>query len=196
MNGLLKNFTYLIICEKTGKTAIVDPGIAGPGAWWKFRKVLKFIKSHRFDLSYIINTHRHYDHVKGNGYFIRKTGAEVISYNSGLRENDIVQCGEIKLKVIETPGHTADGICLYSSKNLFTGDTLFVGDSGATVSSDSNRPQLGESLRKLIKLCPPDTVIWPGHDLGKTRTSTLAYEQEHNVNSEEYRLKEAVYKAD
>lgn len=193
MKGLLKNFTYLIICEKTGKAALIDPGIAGMGALWKFRWVLKVIKDQGLTLIYIINTHRHFDHVKGNKYFAGKTGAEILSYKSGLRENDEIEIGEAKLKVIESPGHTVDGISLYSDKNLFTGDTLFVGDSGATVSPDSDRPQLGASLRKLIEQCPPDTVVWPGHDLGKTKTTTLAREQEENCNSEEYRLKSVSY---
>lgn len=193
MGGLLKNFSYLIVCEKTGKAALIDPGRAGLGAGREFRRVYKIIKDHGLELIYVINTHRHYDHVKGNRYFKRKTGAGIVSYESGLREGDDVVIGETKLKVIETPGHTADGICLYNSKNLFTGDTLFVGDSGATVSRDSDRPQLGASLRKLIELCPPDTVVWPGHDLGKTKTTTLAREQQENCNSEEYRLQSVSY---
>lgn len=189
MGGVLKNFTYLIICEKSGKAALLDPGLAGPGRWLKFRKVLKIIAGHGIELAYIINSHRHYDHILGNNFFRRKTGAPVISYATGLRQDDIIEIGETQLKVIETPGHTADGICLYSERNLFTGDTLFVGDSGATVSSDSDRPQLGASLRKLIETCPPDTVVWPGHDLGNTKTTTLEREQRENVNSEEYGLK-------
>lgn len=191
--GFLKNFSYLIICEKTGKAALLDPGIAGPGAWYKFRKIWKLIRNHGLELVYIINSHRHYDHVKGNSYFRRKSGAPVISYEKGLRENDTIEIGQVSLKVIETPGHTADGICLYCSKNLFTGDTLFVGDSGATVSSDSDRSRLGASLRKLISTCPPDTVVWPGHDLGPTKNTTLEREQKENVNSREYRLKDVSF---
>lgn len=193
MKGLLKNFTYLIICEETNKAALIDPGIAGTGAWHKFRSIFRVINEQKLELKYVINTHRHFDHLKGNRYFSNKCKAEIISYKTGLRENDEIEIGKLKLKVIETPGHTADGICLYKDKNLFTGDTLFVGDSGATVSPDSDRPQLGASLRKLIELCPPETVVWPGHDLGKTKTTTLAREQDENCNSEEYKLKSVAY---
>lgn len=194
MGGILQNFTYLIICEKTSKTAILDPGIAGPGTWFKFRRVWKLIKDHGLELVYIINSHRHFDHVRGNRFFQRRSGAEVVSYEKGLRENDTIDFGDVSLKVIETPGHTADGICLYNRKNLFTGDTLFVGDSGATVSVDSDRPQLGASLRKLITICPPDTKVWPGHDLGSTKSTTLEREQEENVNSQEYGLNDVSFK--
>lgn len=189
MGGVLKNFSYLIICEKTGKAALLDPGLAGPGRWLKFRKIWIAISGRGLELVYIINSHRHFDHIMGNKYFHKKTGAQVVSHGTGLRQDQIIEYGEVKLKVIETPGHTADGICLYSDKNIFTGDTLFVGDSGATVSNDSDRSELGASLRKLIETCPPDTVVWPGHDLGTTKTTTLKREQRENVNSEEYGLK-------
>jgi len=189
MKGLLKNFTYLIICEKTKKAAIIDPAYAGKKLKCKLKRITAYLKQNDYNLEYIINTHRHYDHVNGNEFIQSNTNAEIISYNSGLRENDLIEFGEIRLKVIETPGHTADGICLYCDKNIFTGDTLFVGDSGATVSKDSDRQKLGASLRKLMTSCPPDTIVWAGHDLGKTKTTTLGYEQTHNVNSEEYRLK-------
>ncbi len=193
MLGILKNFTYLIICEETGQASLLDPGLVGTGAFWKFRSVLKMIKNRGYELKYIINSHSHHDHIKGNSFFQKRTGAQIINFKTGLRENDLIEFGKVKLKVIETPGHTADCICLYSDKNIFTGDTLFVGDSGATVSVDSNRSQLGTSLRKLIETCPPETIVWSGHNFGKTRTSTLADEQEHNVNSEEYKLKEVSY---
>lgn len=193
MHGILKNFTYLIICEKTGHASLLDPGLVGTGAFWKFRKVVKEIKSQGYELKYIINSHSHHDHVKGNRFFQKRTGAKIINYQTGLRENNFIQFGQVKLKVIETPGHTSDCICLYSEKNIFTGDTLFVGDSGATVSVDSDRLQLGASLRKLIEMCPPETIVWSGHNFGTTKTSTIAYEQEHNVNSDEYKLKYVDY---
>ena len=188
MKGFLKNFNYIILCEKTKKAAVIDPGSVSRLVGFKFRRILKYLKNNKYDLVYIINTHRHFDHVKGNKFFTKKTSAEIISYATGLRENDLINWGNIQLKVIETPGHTADGICLYSEGNLFTGDTLFVGDSGATVSKDSDRIKLGASLRKLMELLPAETIVWPGHDFGKTRTTTLAHEKYYNVNSKEYRL--------
>ncbi len=157
-------------------------------------KICRFIKKEKISLKYIINTHNHFDHINGNKFLKKKTPAQVISYNSGLRDGDYVEIGNIKLKIIETPGHTADGVSLFVDKNLFTGDTLFVGDSGATVSKDSDRTKLGESLRKLITVCPRETIIWSGHDLGDKKVSTLEYEQKNNINSEEYKLKTVHYK--
>jgi glyoxylase-like metal-dependent hydrolase (beta-lactamase superfamily II) len=93
--------------------------------------------------------------------------------------------GEITFEVIHTPGHTPGGICLYAEGNLFTGDTLFVGDSGRTDLAGGHRPTLGASIRRLMQL-PDDTAVWPGHDYGPTPTSTLHWEKRNNVNAVEY----------
>jgi hydroxyacylglutathione hydrolase len=68
---------------------------------------------------------------------------------------------------------------------LFTGDTLFVGDSGRTDLMGGDRPTLGTSIRRLMRL-PDETVVWPGHDYGPTPSSTLGWEKRHNVNAREY----------
>lgn len=63
--------------------------------------------------------------------------------------------GDIVFEVIHTP----DGVCLYAGGNLFTGDTLFVGDSGRTDLMGGDRPTLGASIRRLMQ--PPDTFFDP-----------------------------------
>ncbi|MBB6479636.1 MBL fold metallo-hydrolase [Spirochaeta isovalerica] len=194
MGGFLKNYSYLALCEDSGKAILIDPGTASATPRKYYRKILDRIRSGNLEILYIVNTHNHFDHVRGNRYFLRKTGAEVRSYITGLREGDKIRFGSEELTVLETPGHSADSISLYGDRNLFTGDTLFVGDSGATISKDSDRPALGASLRKLIEVCPPETVVLPGHNLGKTPTTTLLREQRENVNADEYRLGSVTYK--
>ncbi|MEE4264509.1 MAG: MBL fold metallo-hydrolase, partial [Desulfobacteraceae bacterium] len=87
--------------------------------------------------------------------------------------------------VFHTPGHTPGGICLHAQGNLFTGDTLFVGDSGRTDLAGGDRSALGKSIRRLMEL-PEDTIVWPGHDYGPTPSSTLGWEKRNNVNAIEY----------
>ena len=96
-----------------------------------------------------------------------------------------LQLGDIALDVIHTPGHTPGGICLHARGNLFKGDTLFVGDSGRTDLAGGDRSSLGKSIRRLMEL-PEETVVWPGHDYGPTRSSTLGWEKRNNVNAIEY----------
>jgi glyoxylase-like metal-dependent hydrolase (beta-lactamase superfamily II) len=102
-----------------------------------------------------------------------------------LSDAEDLQVGEITFKIFHTPGHTPGGICLYAERQLFTGDTLFVGDSGRTDLPGGHRPTLGASIRRLMTL-PDDTVVWPGHDYGPTPSSTIGWEKSHNVNAKEY----------
>jgi glyoxylase-like metal-dependent hydrolase (beta-lactamase superfamily II) len=102
-----------------------------------------------------------------------------------LNDNEKIHVGEISFEVIHTPGHTPGGICLYADGQLFTGDTLFVGDSGRTDLPGGDRPTLGASIRRLMEL-PENTVVWPGHDYGPSPSSTLGWEKRHNVNAREY----------
>ena len=102
-----------------------------------------------------------------------------------LKDEQTIKLGDITFDVIHTPGHTPGGMCLYAQGNLFTGDTLFVGDSGRTDLPGGHRPTLGQSIRRLMQL-PDDTVVWPGHNYGPTPFSTLGWEKRHNVNAKEY----------
>ncbi len=90
-----------------------------------------------------------------------------------LHDGDIIQIGDtVRLEVLHTPGHSPGGVCYYGDGKLFTGDTLFVGDSGRTDLPYGHRPTLGASIRRLMQL-PEDTVVMPGHNYGPAPTSTL-----------------------
>lgn len=80
--------------------------------------------------------------------------------------------------VIETPGHTAGGVCFYIEGVLFTGDTLFAGDVGRTDFEDGDSQKLLESIKKLFDLYPGSTPIYPGHGY----ESTLEIEKKYNCS--------------
>jgi hydroxyacylglutathione hydrolase len=134
-------------------------------------------------------------HTAGSAGLKALTGARIIMHaldapavpeaSVRLSGDQDLQLGEISFKVIHTPGHTPGGICLYAEGSLFTGDTLFVGDSGRTDLKGGHRPTLAASIRRLMIL-PDDTVVWPGHDYGPTPSSTIGWEKRHNVNAKEY----------
>ena len=86
---------------------------------------------------------------------------------------------DLSFELIHTPGHTPGGICLHALGNLFTGDTLFVGDSGRTDLAGGDRPTLGKSIRRLMEL-PDPTIVWPGHDYGVQPSSTIDNEKRTN----------------
>lgn len=186
--GGMDNFSYLVGCEKTLQAVVIDPGA-------NVKRILSEAERQKLKIAFIVNTHGHADHTAGCAELKRLTGARVIIHAleaDAVPDADILwadesdlKVGELTFNVLHTPGHTPGGICLYAEGNLFTGDTLFVGDSGRTDLPGGHRPTLGASIRRLMQL-PDATVVWPGHDYGPTKSSTLAWEKRHNVNAREY----------
>jgi len=190
--GSMDVFSYLIGCEKTREAMVIDPG-------GDVERIAGAAISEGLNIKFIFNTHHHWDHTYGNEALKKMTGARIVMHaleddmQSGALKADIrikdektFQVGEIIFQIFHTPGHTPGGLCLYAEGQLFTGDTLFVGDSGRTDLAGGHRPTLGASIRKLMHL-PDDTVVWPGHNYGPTPSSTIAWEKRNNVNAKEYK---------
>ena len=182
------NFSYLIVDPATKKALVIDP-------FYEITPILEAARLLNGQIQWILNTHGHADHTAGNLGLKNQTGAEIMMHAADaanrsdidevIEDEPVLELGELKIQIIHTPGHTPGGICLYAENNLFTGDTLFVGDSGRTDLPGGDRPTLGASIRKLMKL-NEQTIVWPGHDYGPTPHSTLAWEKRHNVNAREY----------
>lgn len=184
----LANFTYLVGCPASRQAVIIDP--AGETS-----KVFSLAQSEDYTIIGVVNTHSHYDHVVDVAEIVAQTGARVYRHPDEVdladvdvfvNDNDAITVGQLTLRVIHTPGHSKGSVCLYAVGHLFSGDTLFVGDSGRTDLPGGHRPTLGASLRKLFDTLPAETVVWPGHDLGKTPTTTLGRERRENINAAEY----------
>jgi hydroxyacylglutathione hydrolase len=193
-------FCYLVGDEETQEGLFIDPADDA-------RRLLTEAKSQGLNkIKYIVNTHSHVDHIMGNAEMVKKTGAKIVIHEedaSALRhtpsyllemfgatasppadmtvkEGDFIQVGDIKLKVIHTPGHSPGGMSLYLDGMVFTGDTLFVGSVGRTDFPGSSWDVLEASIRKKLFVLPGETVIFPGHNYGSTPTSTIQYERRHN----------------
>ena len=182
------NFSYLIVDPATEKALVIDP-------FYEITPILEAARSLNGEIQWILNTHGHSDHTAGNLRLKNQTGAQIMMHAADavnrsdidemIEDEPVFELGKLKIQIIHTPGHTPGGICLYAENNLFTGDTLFVGDSGRTDLPGGDRPTLGASIRKLMKL-NEQTIVWPGHDYGPMPHSTLAWEKRHNVNAREY----------
>ena len=184
-------FSYLIGCPKTREAMVIDPG-------GDVDQIIALAQKEDLHIKYIFNTHHHFDHTTGNEDLKKQTGAKIVRHaleddlvpggpkaDIRLKDEKTFKVGEITFQIFHTPGHTPGGLCLYAEGQLFTGDTLFVGDSGRTDLPGGHRPTLGASIRRLMKL-PDDTVVWPGHDYGPTPSSTIGNEKRTNVNAKEY----------
>jgi glyoxylase-like metal-dependent hydrolase (beta-lactamase superfamily II) len=78
-----------------------------------------------------------------------------------------------------TPGHTPGSVCFLAAGNLFTGDTLFVGGLGRTDFPGGSHQQLIDSIIGRLMILPEETIVWPGHGYGGSR-STIGLEKREN----------------
>lgn len=185
--GCLAHASYYIGSER--EAAIIDPQ----------RDVQQYLdeaSANGQDIKYIIETHSHADFVSGHLELAEKTGAQIIYGQRAntefptlkVRNGDELTLGKIKLKFLETPGHTPEGIIILADDaegplKMFTGDTLFIGDVGRPDligSKGFTAEQMGEmlydSLRDKILPLPDETEVYPAHGAGSLCGKSLSSE--------------------
>ena len=173
--GFDNNFSYIITCLRTGHEIIIDAAL-------ELNKLQPFLKSIP---SALFITHTHHDHIKYiNSYIENFPDISIVgnpksknNYGSdrfiSVKDNTTIKIGELKILSIHTPGHYFDSICYLVENVLFSGDTLFVGRTGRTISNGSNIDDLYESVYNKLLWLPDDTHIYPGHDYGHVPSITL-----------------------
>lgn len=178
--GTFQNFSYIIGDDKTKAAAVVDPA-------WEVDKLLNTCEELGLKLFYVINTHSHHDHVEGDEAVVVRTGARIAMHEKSpvrkdisLKDGDTIEIGSLKVRVIYTPGHCPDHICLQVDGKLLTGDTLFVGECGRTDLAGGNSGDLYDSLMKKILILDDSTEVYPGHDYGSKPSSTIGFERNNN----------------
>jgi len=177
----MANFTYIIVDEKNKDSIIVDPS-------WNLEIIFDYLKNNSLSNRYILNTHSHFDHIFGNEKVKSTTGAKVMQHKLSPLEKDIevddgeiIEFGDSKIKIIHTPGHSKDSMCLIiDDKVMLTGDTVFVGSCGRLDLPGGNPHEMFDSIYgKLVNLDGNLTIL-PGHHYGSSKTSTLQKEFESN----------------
>ncbi|RMG33171.1 MAG: MBL fold metallo-hydrolase, partial [Planctomycetota bacterium] len=181
--GCLAHASYLIADERTKIAAVVDPQR-------DIDPYLKDAAEHGWKIEHVFLTHFHADFVAGHLELQKRTGAKIYLGARAeaefefipVKEGDVVEFGDVRLKILETPGHTPESISILvydlrvSDEHphaVLTGDTLFVGDVGRPdllASIGYSAEQLAEMLydslhNKLMKL-PDDTLVYPAHGAG------------------------------
>jgi glyoxylase-like metal-dependent hydrolase (beta-lactamase superfamily II) len=179
--GLLQNFCEILYCPETKEAAVVDPA-------WEVDTLLKEADKRGLTIKTILVTHTHNDHIEGVGEMVARTGAAVVV---SPREADRVRrdaktlidavegrdvaIGRRGVRVLDTPGHTVGGTCFLADGFLVTGDLLFVGGCGRTDFQGGDTATMWRSLQRVAAL-PEETRVYPGHDYGKTPTSSIGHE--------------------
>jgi hydroxyacylglutathione hydrolase len=164
-----RNFNYLIVCPDSGEAMAVDP--------LDHEKCLGVAKRNGWQITQILNTHEHGDHIGGNDAVVAATGAKILAHanakdkipniDRGLAAGDIIKVGgSVELECLDTPGHTMSHVCIVSrtdQPSLFCGDTLF--NAGAGNCHHGGHPnELYDTFAKQLVTLPDHTLIYPGHD--------------------------------
>ena len=163
--GIMDNYAYLLIDEKSGIAAVLDPSEVAP--------IVKRCQELEVKPEYILNTHHHYDHTDGNQALKQMFGAKIVAHardahriegiDIAVNDGDVFMLGESAAKIIAVDGHTLGHILWYftEDKALFTGDMLFNLCVGGLF--EVTPAQMWESILK-IKALPDDVMFYPGHE--------------------------------
>src|SRR5688572_24150829 len=192
---------YLFGCGTLGKCAVVDPRADDMDTY------IAFASTKKMRITHVIDTHVHADHRSGGVEMAARTGARYCLHESAdvsvpftpLHDSEDLELGNTHLKILHTPGHSPESICLVGTDLkrgtdpwfVLTGDTLFVGAVGRPDLPGRARENAGElhdSIHENLLSLPDDVEIFPGHFAGSAcgagmsgkPSSTLAFEKRWN----------------
>ncbi len=175
--GNMQNFSYIVEDEDTSEAIIIDPS-------WDLIELEMVIKKNNLKIKYIVNTHHHFDHTLGNESMAKSTKAPIIQHEFSelkhditVKDGDFIEFGNSKLKVLHTPGHSKDSVCLVGDGKIFSGDTLFVGNCGRIDLPGGNAKDLYHSLFDVLHKLDENLVMYSGHNYGGSEISTLGQEK-------------------
>ncbi|MBU4560796.1 MBL fold metallo-hydrolase [bacterium] len=196
MIGSMLANCYIIADEETKEAAIIDPSA-------EEEEILRIVKDNDLKVIYIINTHGHMDHIGANAKIKERTGAEILIHEEDrnllgspvknlaifwgkmtksppadrfLKDGEIIPLGNLKIKVIHTPGHTRGSICLLVDDRLFTGDTLLRNSIGRADLPGASSRMLIQSIRERLLSLGDEIKIYPGHE----EETTIGQEKRNN----------------
>jgi len=186
------NFSYIIADDTTKEAAVIDPNFNADA-------IIRILRNQNLNVRIVINTHDHIDHTASNEDFRSNFGAKVVAHklshvnkDVSVVDGDVIRVGETVIKVIHTPGHTQDSICLLVDDKLLTGDTLFVGECGRTDLPGGSAEDMYYSLfGKLMKL-DDNIKVYPGHDYGPKPYSTIGVERRTNYTLQKRTVEEFI----
>ncbi len=174
--------SYLVGCDQTCAGVIVDPALE------LVDRYVALATEKGLRVRYVIDTHTHADHFSAARDLARQLGARLVMHRlaaapfADIRVDDgeLLVIGELRIRLIHTPGHTDDSVCLVLPDRVLTGDTLLIGLTGRTDLPTGDPEALYDSLfGKLLRL-DDSLLVFPAHDYKGRESSTLGAEKAAN----------------
>jgi glyoxylase-like metal-dependent hydrolase (beta-lactamase superfamily II) len=175
--------SYLIGCDDSCAAMIVDPHLE------QLDRYLALAAERGMRVRYVVETHTHADHFSAARELGKRLDARVVSHRLSaapyidvrVDDGETLVVGKLRVRVLYTPGHTNDSICLVFDDRVLTGDTLLIGGTGRTDLPSGDPDALYDSLfGKLLKL-PDSMKVYPAHDYKDRNSSTIGAEKTSNA---------------
>jgi glyoxylase-like metal-dependent hydrolase (beta-lactamase superfamily II)/rhodanese-related sulfurtransferase len=191
--------SYLVGCTESGEALVVDPGRD------RVRDYIALAKRKGLRIARIVDTHTHADHISGNRDLAALTSAKILVHraagavfdHSPVQDGDDIVLGTVDVKVLHTPGHTPDSICLLVTDRsrgelpwfVLTGDTMFVGALGRPDFGGARAAEdMWDSLHRSLLTLDDSVEVYPAHGAGSlcgksmsSKTgSTIGFERRFN----------------
>ena len=175
-------YTYLIASAKGREAIIIDPVLENVDEY------IRHLRELDLKLVKVIDTHIHADHITGASKLKLNTNCTTIMGENSpaetvdlkLKDDEIIQIDQLKIRAMFTPGHTSDSYSFLMDNYLFSGDTLLINGTGRTdFQNGSSKDAYYSLFNKLLKL-PEETILYPGHDYHGKKSSTIGKEKKNN----------------
>ena len=175
-------YTYIIASAKGREAVVIDPVIENVDDY------IKILNDLDLKLVKVIDTHIHADHVTGASKLQKVTNCTTLmgehtpadTVDIKVKDGEIIDVDNLKIKSMNTPGHTSDSYSFLLNNCLFTGDTLLINGTGRTdFQNGSSKDAYNSLFNNLLKL-PDDTLVYPGHDYNGKLSSTIGKEKKFN----------------
>jgi len=185
--GPMENYIYIVGDLETQDVIVVDPA-------WDVNRICKETSDKDLSIKAIFLTHCHPDHTNGiedllttHDIPVYVSKFEAPFYRS-IQENIKIidgdsseKIGDIKIKIIHTPGHSPGSQCFLIENNLLSGDTLFIDSCGRCDLPGSDIKSMYVSIYEKLMNLPDNTIIYPGHQYHSLTTDTIGAQKKTNT---------------